>query len=97
MITVKDIHDAINKWPSVYQTEDGELVVGDACSRISAALRDNRWKRVPRLDSYDLKQLGCQVVKAQYVNGARPTGKFIDVVVVRPYTGPTPMSLQPKG
>lgn len=94
MITVKDIHNAINKWPNVYQTKDGSLVIGDACSRISAGLRDNGWKKVPRLDSYNLKQLGCQVVKAQYAGGARLTGRFVDVVVVRPYTGQTPMSLK---
>lgn len=82
-ITANDVKSAIEKWPSRYETREGRIVIGDAVSRVSAALRDDGWRRVPRFDRGDLRDLGLEIVEAQYVNGARPTGKFVAVVVVR--------------
>ena len=83
MIESQHVIRAILKWPSRYETRDGEVVIGDAVSRVPTALRDNGWKRVPRLDKHDLKKMGLRIVQAQYVGGARPTGKYIDVVVAK--------------
>jgi hypothetical protein len=82
-LTAQNIRDAIAKWPSRYRTREGREVVGDCVSRVSGALRDAGWRRVPRLEASDLRQLGLEIVEAEYVNGGRPTGKFVDVVVIR--------------
>lgn len=82
MLTAKDITNSISKWPAQYETADGSRVIGEAVSKIPTILRENGWRRVSRLDSIDLKDLGCTIVKAQYVGGVRKTGKFIDIVVV---------------
>jgi hypothetical protein len=34
------------------------------------------------LDEYDFQKMGLEIVDAQYVNGAHPTGKFIRAIVV---------------
>lgn len=84
MLTKQDVIDAIMKWPSRYQGYDGKIFLGQTVSGIPEALRDNRWKRVAQFnDPYELQKIGCVVTKAQYVGGARPTGKFVDVVVAK--------------
>ncbi len=82
-LTADKVKGAICTWPCRYQTYEGHVFIGEAVSRVPTALRNNGWRNVSRLDAHDLRQLGLEVVKAQYVGGARPTGKFVDVVVAR--------------
>lgn len=87
MLDAAAVKSAIDKFPAKYATVDGRVVVGDRVSNVASALRGAGWRNVPRLDSYDLRKLGLEVVAAEYVGGARPTGKFIEVVVIREYDG----------
>ena len=70
------------KWLSRYETSDGTHVIGAAVSSLSQLLRDEGWRRVPRIDSYDLRNAGFRVVRARY----RSHGglkRECDVVVLR--------------
>lgn len=64
-----------------YETRSGEVVKATPVSEIVSALRDKGWRNVGRLDRYDLKDMGLTVVEAQYVGGARKTGRFVEAVV----------------
>lgn len=76
-----DIRKAIMKWPSRYETKEGRTVKGEVVSRIPGALRDAGWSKVRRLDEDDLKEMGLEIISAQYAQGAHPTGKYVRVVV----------------
>lgn len=95
-IVAADVVDAINKYASMYETVEGRRVIGDRLSNLSSILRGNGWRNVPRFNQSDVRQLGLEIVFAQYVNG-RPTGKFVPVVVVRDVpelpTSPAPHGL----
>jgi hypothetical protein len=70
------------KWVSTYVMEDGTEVVGTNVTSLAQLLREEGWRRVPRIDSYALKQAGFRVVRARY----RSWGglkKECDVVVLR--------------
>jgi hypothetical protein len=70
------------KWLSTYVMADGTEVVGTNVTSLSQLLRDEGWRRVPRIDSYDLRKAGFRVVRARY----RSWGglkKECDVVVLR--------------
>jgi hypothetical protein len=70
------------KWVSVYVTADGTEVVGTNVSGLAGLLRDEGWRRVPRIDSSDLRAAGFRVVRARY----RSWGglkKECDVVILR--------------
>lgn len=77
------VQKAIAMWANRYETEAGEIVraatIGDVRSNlvqlgISAA----------RYDMSDFERAGVRVVRAQYVGGARKTGKFVQVAVLDP-------------
>ena len=70
------------KWVSTYVMNDGTEVVGTNVSGVASTLRDEGWRRVPRIDSSDLRSAGFRVVRARY----RSWGglkKECDVVVLR--------------
>lgn len=70
------------KWLSVPVMRDGSEVIGAAVSEVTSALRDQGWRRVPRIDSADLRSAGFRVVRARY----RSWGglkKECDVLVLR--------------
>lgn len=48
---------------------------------LTTALRERGWKNLGRLDIFDYKKLGFQIVTARYTQGARP-GRPCDVVVL---------------
>jgi len=81
MLDAQTIRAAI-KWAHRYETKDGRVVRAVRVSEFAASMRDAGWRNVPKLDAYDLRKLGLEVVVAQYVNGAHPTGRFIDVLVL---------------
>lgn len=84
MLTADKVREAIMKWPSRYETEGGRKFLGERVSAVPAALRDAGWKNVSHFsDRSELRALGLEIVSANYVNGARPTGRFVDVVVVK--------------
>ena len=86
MLTNEAVKKAIQAWPSRYRTREGRIVIGDAVSCVASALRADGWRNVGRIDRCDLKDLGLEIVEAEYINGARPTGKFVPVVVVKEAT-----------
>lgn len=71
---------AVANWP--YETRSGEVVQATPVSQIAGALREKGWRRVGRLDRFDLRDLGLTIVEAQYVGGAHKTGRFVDCVVL---------------
>lgn len=84
-ITKDDINKAIEKFPCQFEDRNGHRFIGETVSGVPARLRDAGWKRVSRQysDSYHLKRIGCEIRTAQYVGGARPTGRFVEVVYAR--------------
>ena len=81
-LTVADVHRAIALWPSLYATEEGREFRGMLVSEISKHLIESGWRNVSHLDhTSDMREIGCEVVQAQYINGAHPTGRFVDVIV----------------
>ena len=83
MIGKSDVLSAIACWPARYTTATGRVVVGEAVSAVTTALRGEGWKGVPRLDAYDLKKMGLEIVEAYYSAGGRKGGRMISVVVLR--------------
>ncbi len=82
-LTAVDVKSAIENWPSAYRTREGRVVIGERVKAVPKALIDVGWRNVSNVDEWDLKKLGLEIVDAEYVSGARPTGKFVRVVVVR--------------
>lgn len=81
-MTQQDVIQAILAWPGLYETAEGRLFQGAPVSEVPTRLREARWRNVSRLDRFDLKHLGLEIVEARYVGGARPK-RFCDVVVAR--------------
>lgn len=70
------------KWVSTYVLSDGTEIVGTNVTGLTQLLREEGWRRVPRIDSSDLRAAGFRVVRARY----RSWGglkKECDVVVLR--------------
>lgn len=80
-LTVVDILDAVLEWPSKYMTRDGRTFKGMRVSEISKHLIQTGWRNVSHIDRSDIEAMGGTVVEATYVQGARPTGQWIWVVV----------------
>lgn len=82
-INKPEVLAALEKRSLMYETQQGRQVWAEAVSMIPGVLRDAGWCRVSRdyASSSHLREMGLEVVSAQYINGARPTGKFINVVV----------------
>ena len=70
------------KWVSTYVMADGTEVVGTNVTSLAQLLRDEGWRRVPRIDSYDLRRAGFRVVRARYPSWGG-LKKECDVVVLR--------------
>jgi len=85
VISKKDIHEAIESYPNLYEDRKGGRFIGEAVSGIPGALRNRGWRRVGRKvqDPLYLCTIGCEIREAQYIGGARPTGRFVQVVFVR--------------
>jgi hypothetical protein len=85
-VTMEAIREAaINRHnTSRYETRGGRVVLGFRVQETGNVLRSDGWKNVGCKfnDAYGLRRMGLEVVTAQYVNGARPTGRFIEVVVI---------------
>jgi thermostable 8-oxoguanine DNA glycosylase len=80
-LTIVDILDAVLEWPSIYATRDGRRFKGMRVSEISKFLIQIGWRNVSHIDRMDIEAMGGAVVEATYVQGARPTGQWIWVVV----------------
>ena len=74
---------AIMTWPGLYETRDGVKFKGSPVSQVPHQLCENGWRNVSRLDEYDLKELGLQIVEARYIGGASPK-RFCQVVIAEP-------------
>lgn len=81
-IEQKDIHEALRSWPCRYETRDGRIVIGNTIGGLVQELRDNKVRVRTGFSDYEVRQLGVEVVEAQYIQGARPTGKFVKVAVL---------------
>lgn len=83
MITCENVLTACRAWYGRYELTDGTNVGAVPVSEVPARLRDAGWRSVAKFnDRYELEALGIKVARGQYVGGARPTGKFVDVVLV---------------
>lgn len=80
-ISLIDIGNAIKEWPSKYRTKTGEIVIARRPAEIGSVL-SRHYRGASRLDASDYRQLGARVVVATYAQSVRPTGRFIDVVVL---------------
>ena len=83
MISKSDVLSAIASWPARYTTAAGRVVVGEAASAVTTALRGEGWRGVPRLDASDLRKMGLEVVEAYYSGNDRKGGRLVPVVVLR--------------
>lgn len=81
MIQLQHVKAAILDWPSAYVTREGERVTARRPAEIGSYL-SRRFRGATRLDVNDYRALGARVVTATYAQSARPTGKWINVVVL---------------
>ena len=51
-----------------YHTESGEVVKAIPVSQLPAMLRDAGWRRIPRIDYIDVRDMGIRVVEARYMS-----------------------------
>lgn len=64
-----------------YKAKDGSIFYGIPLSDIPSAMRDLGYKSGKHFkDSDSLKQAGYKVRQGEYAQGARPTGKSVDVL-----------------
>lgn len=75
------VRQAILAWPCFYSTKDGRKFKGQTVSGTPKSLIDAKWRKVSHLDEHDFSKMGLEIVDAQYVGGAHPTGKFVRVIV----------------
>lgn len=80
-IPLTAIHHAIRKWPSKYRTRDGMEVTAMRVYEVGTIL-SRAFRGATRLDASDYRRLGARVVQATYIEGAQPTGKFINVIAL---------------
>jgi hypothetical protein len=80
MLTKQAVIDAIMQWPGLYETPNGKRFFGMPVSEVPKQLRECGWRRVPRMDTYYLANLGLEIVTARYVGGVHPK-RFCDVVI----------------
>lgn len=66
----------------LYEARNGTRYIGLLVSAVPTALRDSGYKRVGRIDEFDLRDAGVLTIEAQYIGGAQPTGKFVRIVVL---------------
>ena len=76
------IYKAIESWPCRYQARDGRVYKAARLQEIKSTLIEHGWRRVSRYDEYDLEKAGFKIIEGTYTQGARPTGKYIRVVVL---------------
>jgi hypothetical protein len=68
-MNAKNILDKIAAFPCRFEDEHGNKYVGEIASKFN-------------LDAYDAKQLGLTTATAQYIGGAKKSGKFVTIVVL---------------
>lgn len=81
VIPLTAIHDAIREWPSKYRTRDGLEVTAMRVYEVGLIL-SRTFRGATCLVASDYKRLGARVVVATYIEGAHPTGKFINVIAL---------------
>jgi hypothetical protein len=79
-LTAENVKKAIMEWPGLYETAEGRRFQGMPVSQIPSQLVACRWRNVSRLDEFDLRDMGLEIVTARYVGGAHAK-KFCRVVV----------------
>ena len=79
---VQGIEDGIRAWPCRYQDRQGKTWIAARLADIKSNMVEKGWRNVSRLDEGDLEHMGFKIVEATYTQGARPTGKYIRVVVL---------------
>lgn len=79
---IEAMENATSVLISRYADRDGRMYRGIAVSEAYKALKDAGWKNVSKLDAYNYKMLGLKVIEGTYKSGTRPTGRYIDVVVI---------------
>lgn len=82
-LNAESILNAIEAYPCLYEDRSGRVFIGQAVSGIAQSLRENGWKRVSNLDERDLQSMDLEIIEAQYVGGARKTGRFVPTVFAR--------------
>lgn len=79
-LTKEEVKKAIMAWPGRYETEDGTDFLGMPVSQVPSQLVDQGWRNVSRLDEFDFKAMGLEIVTARYVGGASKK-RFCRVIV----------------
>ncbi len=80
LILVLDAATLVEQEGFPYEDRDGCRFKAFRPDELNARLRDIGWKNTSSMDSYWWKKLGFKIQKLQYVGGAYPTGRFIEVV-----------------
>lgn len=70
-----------SRYSHYYMLHDGTVVRGLRPADVNKHLIDSGWRNVSRLDERDYKKLGFGTAIAEYIGGARVTGKFCPIVV----------------
>ena len=79
---IQAARQTIDSYGCVYQLTDGSKVRAMRPADLNTALRDNGWRPVPRLDSYEWKKLGFRIEQGQYVSWGG-LKKACDIVMVK--------------
>lgn len=76
------VENTIKRHGYRYQVSTSDQVfLGCPVSQVPTLLRQDGWRNVPKVDSYDLQKLGLRVANARYVGGARPK-KYVVAVLI---------------
>jgi hypothetical protein len=81
-LTKKDVQVALKKNLHQYTDSTGKNYLAARPDDIVYVLRGLGW-RLPRMDIFDFRNLGFEVVEARYTQGVRP-GRPCQVVVYEP-------------
>lgn len=85
---IAGVKKALEGWGGArYADRNGKEYRAGRLADVKSEMISNGWKNVSRLDESDLENLGFQIIEGTYTQGARPTGKWIKVVVLKEVEG----------
>jgi hypothetical protein len=84
---IEGVKKALESWPCRYADRNGKEFIANRLSDVKSTMIEQGWRNVSRLDEGDMERMGFRVIEATYTQGARPTGKYIRVVVLREVEG----------
>jgi hypothetical protein len=77
---------AADAWPSLYETESGEVFQGRLLEDTKSDMIKAGWRNISgyRLDEDDCRRLGIRVERARYIGGVRKKAFARAVIYIRP-------------